>query len=227
MSDSTRTYALIDQLAGDLRPVRALPSPWRRTAGWCGAVALAVCAVAPFTDFNALAHRLAAAPDLWLSLLGALLTCVAAAAAAFATSVPGRPAWWAALPLPPLALWLGASTAGCLRPALVAWTMPEPHMHAMHCMYFIVAVSVPLAGLLGWQISRACPLRPALTASLAGLASAGGACVVLALIHPFDATYSDLLAHLGAVLLVIAGVNVVRGRKQFFFEKKNQKTFTR
>jgi hypothetical protein len=226
MSDSTRAYALIDRLTGDLRPVRALPSPWRRTANWCGAVALAVCAVAPFTDFNALAHRLAAAPDMWLALLGALLTCVAAAAAAFATSVPGRPVWWAALPLPPLTLWVGASTAGCLRPALSGWTMPEPHMHPMHCMYFIVAVSLPLAGLLGWQITRACPLRPALTASLAGLASAGGACVVLALIHPFDASYSDLLAHLAAVLLVIIGANVVGGRTQFFFEKKNQKTFT-
>jgi len=225
MSEGAQTYALIDRLTADLRPVRTLPSPWRRTAIWCGAVALAVCAVAPFTDFNALAHRLGAAPDMWLSLLGALLTCVTAAAAAFATSVPGRSAWWAALPLPPLALWLGASTAGCLRPALRGWTTPEPHMHAMHCMYFIVAVSLPLAWLLGWQITRACPLRPALTASLAGLASAGGACVVLALIHPFDATYSDLLAHLAAVLLVIIAANVVGGRKQFFFEKKNQKTF--
>jgi hypothetical protein len=220
MSDSVRTYALIDRLAGDLRPVRTLPSPWRRTAKWCCAVALAACAVAPFTDFNGLAHRLAAAPDMWLSVLGALLTCVAAAAAAFATSVPGRPAWWAALPLPPLALWLGASTAGCLRPALTAWTTPEPHMHPMHCMYFIVAVSVPLAALLAWQVTRACPLRPALTASLAGLASAGGACVVLALIHPFDATYSDLLAHLAAVMLVVVGACVVGRRKQFFFEKK-------
>jgi hypothetical protein len=225
MSDSARSYALIDRLTGDLQPIRPLLSPWRRTALWCGAVALAGCAAAPFADFNALEHRLTAAPDMWLSLLGALLTCVTAAAACFVTSVPGRPAWWAALPLPPLALWLGASTAGCLRPALTAWTTPEPHLHPMHCMYFIVAVSVPLAALLAWQVTRACPLRPALTASLAGLASAGGACVVLALVHPFDATYSDLLAHLAAVLLVIAGAYVVGGRKQFFFEKKNQKTF--
>jgi hypothetical protein len=225
MSESARTAALIDRLAGELRPVRALPGPWTRTAWWCGTVVLAACAVAPFADFNALAHRLAAAPDMWLSLLGALLTCLTAAAAAFLTSVPGRPSWWGALPLPALALWLGASTAGCLRPALHAWVTLEPPMHAMHCMYFIVLVSVPLAGVLAWQITRACPLRPALTASLAGLASAGGACVVLALIHPFDATYSDLLAHLAAVMLVVAGASVIGRRKQFFFEKKNQKTF--
>ncbi len=81
-------------------------------------------------------------------------------------------------------------------------------MHAMACLYFIVLVAVPLASLLMWQIMRACPLRPALTATLAGLASAGAAAVVLTLIHPFDATYTDLLAHLAAVLVVVAGVRL-------------------
>jgi hypothetical protein len=85
-------------------------------------------------------------------------------------------------------------------------------MHPMACIYFIVMVSVPLSILLMWQITRACPLRPALTASLAGLASAGAAAVILALVHPFDATYTDLLAHLVAVVLVVVGVRIAGER---------------
>ncbi|MEJ0046279.1 MAG: NrsF family protein [Rhodospirillales bacterium] len=135
-----------------------------------------------------------------------------AAAAAFITSVPGRSPAWALLPLPPFALWLSAGTAGCLRMQPAPGTLPEPPMHAMACIYFIILVSVPLSILLMWQITRACPLRPALTASLAGLASAGAAAVILALVHPFDATYTDLLAHLAAVVLVVAAVRIAGER---------------
>jgi len=212
MPDGARYFALIDQLAVGLQPVRPLASPWRRTVVWCGAVVWVAGMFALFADFGALGHRLAAAPDMWASFAGALLTSVCAAGAAFTTSVPGRSAWWALLPVPPLLLWLGASTAGCLRVQGIGWTAPEPPMHAMACIYVIVMVAVPLASLLMWQIMRACPLRPALTATLAGLASAGAAAVVLTLIHPFDATYADLLAHLAAVLVVVFGVSMAGAR---------------
>ncbi len=212
MPDGARYAALIDHLSGGLQPVRRLPSPWRRAALWGGAAAWVVAIFALFADFDALWHRLAAAPDMWLSFAGALLTALCAAWAAFSTSVPGRASAWALLPLPPLALWLAASTAGCLRLRTIGWTQPEPPMHGMDCLYFIVMVAVPLAALLMWQIMRACPLRPALTASLAGLASAGAAAVVLTLIHPFDATYEDLLAHLAAVLLVVGGARLAGAR---------------
>lgn len=208
MPDDGAHLALIEELAGSLRPVRRLPSPWRRTALWCGAVVWVAAIFALFADFSALLHRLMATPDMWLSFLGSLGTAVLAAAAAFMTSVPGRPAWWALLPLPPLGVWLAASTAGCLRMEPAPYTVPMPHMHSMACITFIVLVSVPLASLMMWQIMRACPLRPALTASLAGLASAGAAAVILTLVHPFDATYEDLLAHLVAVIAVVGCVRL-------------------
>jgi hypothetical protein len=203
---------LIARLAGDLQPVHRLAPPWRRAALWlCAAIWLAGI-LALFTDFTAVAHRLMAAPDMALAAIGAVLTGVLAAVAAFLTSVPGRSAWWAALPAPALVLWLAASGAGCLRRDAIGWTEPEGAMHPMACLYFIVLVSAPLAGLLVWQIMRACPLRPALTASLAGLASAGTAAALLTLIHPFDATASDLAAHFVAVLLVVVGAQVLGGR---------------
>ena len=212
MPDDVALQTLIADLSSQLRPVRALPPPWRRAALWCGAVLLVASVFALFADLNALMHRLMSTPDMWLSFLGALFTAILAASAAFVTSIPGRSSLWALLPLPPLALWLSAGTAGCLRMEPPPGTVPEAPMHPMACIYFIVMVSVPLSILLMWQITRACPLRPALTASLAGLASAGAAAVILALVHPFDATYTDLLAHLVAVVLVVVGVRIAGER---------------
>ena len=212
MPDDVALQTLIADLSSQLRPVRALPPPWRRAALWCGAVLLVASVFALFADMNALMHRLMSTPDMWLSFLGALFTAILAASAAFVTSIPGRSSLWALLPLPPLALWLSAGTAGCLRMEPPPGTVPEAPMHPMACIYFIVMVSVPLSILLMWQITRACPLRPALTASLAGLASAGAAAVILALVHPFDATYTDLLAHLVAVVLVVVGVRIAGER---------------
>jgi hypothetical protein len=205
--------ALIASLAAEMRPVRRLATPWRRTAVWfCGALWLAGI-LALFTNFTALAHRLAAAPDMWLAMVGALVTTITAATAAFMTSVPGRSPWWAALPLPPVAVWVGASGLGCLRQSAIGWTGPEGMMHPMLCFYFIVLVSAPLSALLMWQIMRAFPLRPALTASLAGLASAGAAASLLTMIHPFDANALDLGVHLIAIVVVVLAARIIGARQ--------------
>ena len=204
----------IASLAIGLRPVRRLATPWRRAGLWLCATLWFAGVLALFADFPALGHRLMAAPDMGLSLAGAVLTTLCAALAAFQTSVPGRSAWWAALPLPPLALWLASSCAGCLRLAAIGWTDAEPPMHPMACLYFIVLVSAPLAALLVWQVMRACPLRPVLTASLAGLASAAAAASLLTLIHPFDATVEDLGVHFIAVAAVVGGVSLWGKRRR-------------
>ena len=208
MSDLTTQDALIATLAADLRPVRRLASPWRRMALFVAVTLWIGLLLSLFTNWSELRTRLASAPDMWASQLGAVLTALLAAVAAFQTAVPGRSAAWALLPLPALALWVGASTAGCLRLAVVAGTVPEPHMHAMVCAEFLLLVAAPLSALLTWQLMRACPLRPGLTALLGGLASAGASASLLTLIHPFDATADDLLMHAGAVAIVLAVVRL-------------------
>jgi hypothetical protein len=214
MSDATASQeALIDRLAIELRPVRRLASPWRRAVLWLGASLWLAGLFALFADWHALAARLMHTPDLGLAFAGGLTTSVLAAIAAFMTSVPGRSALWAVLPLPPLCVWLGASSAGCLRLTAAPFTKAEPHMHSMVCIYFIVLVAVPLATLLMLQLRRACPLRPGLTAALGGLASAGAAATLLALVHPFDATFEDLGAHLVAMVLVVAGAEIIGRNK--------------
>jgi hypothetical protein len=213
MSDAAGHEALIGRLASNLRPVRRLPGPWRRAAAWLGAALWMAGLLGVFTNWPALGHRLMATPDMGMAVAGALLTAIAAAGAAFITSVPGRSPRWALLPLPPLALWLAASSMGCLRQAPAAYTVPEPRMHAMACIYVIFLIATPLAGLLLLQLRRAFAPRPGLTAALGGLASAGAAAALLTLIHPFDATVEDLGAHFAAVLLVVGGAEFFGRRR--------------
>jgi len=204
MADHAPQELLIARLARDLRPVARLAPPWQRAAAWLVAALWLGMLLSLFADFPALGTRLGAAPDMWLSLLGAALTAILAGWAALQTSVPGRSSLWALLPLPAFLLWVGASTAGCLRLTPILGTVPEAPMHPMVCLEFLLLVALPLLLLLTWQLRRAFPLRPGLTACLAGLASAGAAATLLALIHPFDATADDLAMHLAGVVVVIA-----------------------
>ncbi|MGU3539154.1 NrsF family protein [Methylobacterium sp. A54F] len=209
MPETARHDSLVEELAGSLAPVRRLAGPGRRALGWCAAALALGLGLVPFADLSALETRLGVM-DLRLSALGAALTAAAAAFAAFQTSVPGRTAAWALLPLPPLALWLGASGLGCLR----AWVAPASNLPGPEemrgCFAFLVGVSLPLSLLLVLMLRRACPLRPNLTAALGGLAASAAAALLLLPIHPHDATATDLAIHLVAILLVI-GLNALAG----------------
>lgn len=208
MSDRS-VETLIGALAASAQPVAPLPSPWRRAVSWLAAVVWIGLVIALFTHWDHFMARMLATPDMWLNFVGGLLTAILAAVAAFLTSVPGRSPRWAWLPAPAMLLWVGASLAGMLRTAPAPDTVPEPRMHGMACVYFIVVVALPLAVLLMRQLMRACPLRPGLTASLGGLASAGAAATLLTFVHPFDATLSDLGLHAVAILLVVGGAKIL------------------
>lgn len=197
---------LVDDLVARLEPVRPLPSPGRRALVWAGAVlALGLGLLAVLELEGLRGPHPAEAP---LVLLGAVLTALSAAYAAFATSVPGRSAAWALLPLAPAALWIGASGPGCLR-ALAGPGIEAPH--APHgCFTFLLGVSLPLSVLLVLMLRRACPLRPNLTAALGGLAVAAAAAALLAPFHPQETTAVDLMVH-GATVLGVIGLNGLAG----------------
>ncbi len=209
MSESPSLDGLVDDLSRDLAPVRRLSPPTVRALLWFSAVPLLGLLLMPLADLDAMRLRLAV-PDLGLAAIGALATALTASLAAFQTSVPGRSPLWALLPLPPAILWIGASSLGCLR----AWIAPESTVADAQdmrgCLVFLVSVSLPLSLLIVWMLRRACPMRPNLTAALAGLAAAGAAAALLVPFHPHDATVSDLLVHLVAVAGVI-GLNSLAG----------------
>jgi len=212
MSHAPRHETLIHALGADLVPVRPLPPPWRRTLAWLAAVALLAVALLLRYGTGIAMERWNASPDMAWATVGAVLTAVAAAWAAFASGVPGRNLRWAWLPLPPALLWIGASGLGCLR----AWVAPVTHVARAHpapdCLYFILAFSIPLSALLIALLRRACPLRPVLTAVLAGLASAAASASLLEICHAYGAAATDLLAHALAVLIVMAANAAMGGR---------------
>ncbi|MDP4026218.1 NrsF family protein [Methylobacterium sp. NEAU 140] len=209
MSDLGRHDGLVEDLASHLDPVRPLPAPGSRAALWLAAAVLLGLALATRYSAAGLAVRMAV-PDMALAALGAVLTAVSAAYAAFATSVPGRSAAWALLPLPAAALWIGASGLGCLRDWLVPGAPLADAGEMRGCFGFLVGVSAPLSAILVLMLRRACPLRPNLTAALAGLAAAAAAAALLVPFHPHDTTVSDLVVHAGVVAGVI-GLNALAG----------------
>jgi hypothetical protein len=212
----TATHAghedLILRLTADLKPVQPLPSPPRRALLWIGAVAALAIALTAFADRGAVAARVFAAPDIWLSACGAALTMVLAAIAAFELSLPDRSQRWALLPLPAALLWLGASGAGCLRDWIVAGVHPATLNDTKDCLAFILALSVPLSVLLLGMLRRAHALQPDLTAAVAGLAVAAAAATLLVLFHPYDASATDVVVHVTAVALVILANRAYGGR---------------
>ncbi len=205
MTTYTSLDAVVANLTSDLTPVRPLFSPAQRATAWVGLVAAMGIALASFCDLSDLFRRLASTPDMWMSVAGSVATAILAALAAFELSVPGRSPRWALLPLPPLTLWCWASGLGCLRTwGLSADTETHVAAEAGHCFTHILMMSVPLMAVMMVMVRRACPLRPHLTALVAGLAIAAASASLLNLDHPFDASASDLLVHLFAVALVIA-----------------------
>jgi hypothetical protein len=209
MSDLSHHDALIDALGAELTPVQRLLPPWRRTLGWLAVVAVIALALFVRYGTHLLMYRWKTAPDLGAAGIGALITAITAAWAAFALGVPGRRAAWAWLPLPGALLWIGASGMGCLRTWIVPGMQRLPDMHeANHCLIFIISFSIPLSALMIWLLRRAYPLRPVLTAVMIGLASAAASASLLEICHEFDAAAPDLLMHAVAVVLVV-GVNAM------------------
>jgi hypothetical protein len=210
MSDLRSHEALIDRLGTDLVPVRRLLPPWLRTVGWILVVAAIAAVLLMHYGAEPMLRRWAGTPDLGWAGIGAVITAVTAAWAAFALGVPGRRAAWAWLPLPGALLWIGASGLGCLR----TWIAPGTQVASMHqsadCLIFIISFSIPLSALLIVLLRRACPLRPVLTAVLIGLASAAASASLLEICHSFDAAATDLLTHALAVAVVVA-VNAAMG----------------
>jgi hypothetical protein len=203
---------LIGALAANLQPVRPLLSPLLRALVWLALVAAIAAALAMFANLPAMRHRLTATPDMALAVIGSIATAATAALAAFELSLPDRSRAWALLPLPAFALWLSASGLGCLRAYVLSGTHVATMGETRDCLVFIVGLSVPLSAALILMLRRACSLAPALTATMAGLASAAAAATLLNFFHPYDAAATDLAVHLAAVGFVVIALRAVGSR---------------
>jgi hypothetical protein len=171
---------------------------------WLSVIA-AVALVAILTGSNlAVFAKRASDPRMAVELAATLATGIAGVIAAFHISLPDRSTAWAWLPAPFAALWMSLSGWGCY----ADWAEQNERGWALgqssHCFLVILAIAVPLSGLLAWRLRKSSPLRPRLTAALAAVGIAGLCAFILQFFHPFDVTVMDLATHLAALLVIVA-----------------------
>jgi hypothetical protein len=198
------TGKLIDHLVEAGEPVRPLPSPWRRTAGWLTVaipyVALVVIVVSPRTDLVARILELRFA----LEQLAALATGITAAVAAFATIIPGYDRKVLLLPAFPAVVWLVSLGEGCVQEWLRFGPDGMPLQLDWFCFPAIVLVGAIPAIAMAVMLRRGAPLTPHATTALGGLAAAGLGNFGLRLFHPQDASLMVLVWQVGTVIALSA-----------------------
>lgn len=196
------TDQLIAQLTADAQPVARLRAPSVRALGWFGLALphlfILVLAFSPRSDLAAVAGAPEFAANIGVALLAALL----AAAAAFATTVPGYSrARVGALALAPI-VWVASVTIGGATAGVVA---PET-IEGWECLPAVLAFGGLPVVIIGLMLRRGAPLRPVETAALGAIAAAALADVGTRLCHGSD-TAGHLIWHMlgAAALILLAG----------------------
>ena len=198
------TEKLIRRLATNIEPVRPLPRPWIRTSGW-----LALSAAYIALMLLVALRRRGFSPELsqprfLIEQVAALATGITAAAAAFASVVPGYNRKFLALPLLPLAIWLGSLGQGCLQDWLQLGAYGLALRPDWYCLKAIARFGAVPAFAMVLMLRRGAPLSPHLTMALGGLAAAGLGNVALRLVHRPDASVMVLVWQFGAVCALSA-----------------------
>ena len=197
------TPDLIDALAANLAPVRRLRPPVTRAFSWLLLAALVVAVLAVSQGIRPdLAQRLRE-PTFILGILGALLTGVLAAVAAFMLGLPDRSRFWLLLPAPALVLWLSTIGYQCL----TDWVSLEPNGirfgETVRCFATLVLTSLPLSLAMLLMLRYAAPLRPTAATLTGSLAVAAITATALSLFHDLDATVMILMWNLGTAALFV------------------------
>lgn len=203
------TDLLIDRLAASASPVRPLAPAWRRAVGW---LALGLPPLATIVAIHGPvggAGALFADTRLLIEQGAALATAVTAAAAAFASTVPGAGRRWLLLPLAPLGLWLLALGKGCLD----VWAGGRLSLAVdTRCLGPMLLIAAVPAVAMVLMIRRGAPLVPRLTFFLGALATAAAVNFGLRFFHPGDATLTVLVWHMGFAAVASAAAGLVEPR---------------
>lgn len=198
------TDELIQRLAQQNSPVRPLPSPWTRVALWLAialpSMAVIVFAMSPRSDLAAKAMDL----RFVIEQFGALATGVAAAAAAFASTIPGLDRRLLLVPIAPLALWLGSLGQGCVQDWVQRGAAGLSLQPDWICFPAIILVGAIPGVAMAVMLRRGAPLTPHITAALGGLAAAGLGNFGLRLFHVQDASIMVLVWQVGTVMVLSA-----------------------
>jgi hypothetical protein len=198
------TEQFIQGLAARTRPVRRLHGPWTRSVLWLGLsfVYLTIVGMLWSRSGGALKELYA------VEQLAALATGILAAAAAFASVIPGYPRELTFTPLAPLALWLTHVGQTCASDWAASHRLPPIASHWFCLPATVITGLVPAVALV-IMLRRGAPLTPKLTIALAALAAAGLGNFAVRFVHPFDASFVVLTWHVIAVLLCVVIVSAL------------------
>ena len=195
------TTELIRSLAAAAAPVRPLARPWTRAAIWCAASL-------PYLWLLYLAwpRHLGSVPidrSFLIEQAAALATGLTAAAAAFATVVPGYSRLIGLTPVIPLALWLGHLGRLCVRDWSASADLPNILIH-WACLPATAVAGIVPAVVMVVMLRRGAPMTPRLTTAFGALAVAGIGNLGVRFLHPLDASFVILAWHIVAVFALSA-----------------------
>jgi hypothetical protein len=196
------TDELIRRLAADGGRVRRLRSPWLRTLLW---LALALPYVAAVVSGKLLMVDLPqtlADPRFVVEQAATLATAVAAAAAAFASVVPGFDRRVLLLPLAPLAVWLGSVGQGCVDDWLRLGAEGLAIRPDWECLPSAAVIGIVPAVAMVAMLRRGAAVHPRLTLAMGALAVAAAGNFGMQLFHYRDASIMVLFWHLGSVVVL-------------------------
>jgi len=198
------TDRLIRSLAESVEPVTPLRRPLLRTAAWMAIavvyLAVLVTVMSPREDLG----RRMQEPRFLIEQTAALFTGLTAAAAAFATVVPGYPRRVLLLPLLPLSAWVGTVTIAALGEYTTSGASVLTWQLDWACVRTILAgASVPGIA-MGLMSRRGAPVTPRLSAACGALAAAGLGNLGVCLFHPHSSDLILLFWHCGTVLALTA-----------------------
>jgi hypothetical protein len=205
-----KTETLIAQLADEIRPVRPLDPPERRTWRFLLMLGIGVLAMLGLrflfaTDEQALS--LAVYGTLGVGAVASLLAIYGA----FLTATPERRARRTWLLVPVLAAWLFPLAPGALRQWSDAGFAFQALTPTSDCVLVTIVLSITPLLLFAVELSRSASRNPAVTGAIAGLAVGAAVWIGLRILIPHpDAMMLDMaveqfgaaafLAALGAIL---------------------------
>lgn len=197
------TPDLISSLAARMTPVRRLRPPVFRASCWLllAAVVLVLLAVSEGIRPD-LAERLRE-PAFAVRMLGAILTAILAAIAAFLVSLPDRSRLWLLLPVPALAIWLTNIGYQCLYDWIAIGPDGMSPGEAARCFATLVLTSLPLSLTMLVMLRYSAPLRPTAVAFMGSLAVAAITATALSLFHTIDASLMILMWNVGTAAMFV------------------------
>ena len=212
-----KTDDFIEQLAREVAPVTPFAQPWRRAAIWFvgTAVYIGLLAATMTTSEDLSAN------NVWrflLPQLAAIGLSALAAAAAFASIVPGASSRVLLGPLIALAAWIGILVVGSVQEWGTAAAASVAPTREWLCVAMIGLGGALPAVVMARMLRAGAPLAPRVTGALVALAAAGLANVGACISHPHTSSAVVLLWH-GAAVGVLVAVSAWAGPHLFSWER--------